>query len=82
MGGGVMGGGQPRSADRPMPRYRPAPEYPPLPDYLPLPATRRPPAIRRSRPPIPMRRRSGLASAARYPPCRHLAVRGHPPVPD
>ena len=35
MGGGVMGGGQPRPADRPMPHYRPAPEYPPRPAHLP-----------------------------------------------
>jgi hypothetical protein len=84
MGGGVMGGSQPRSADRPMPHYRPAPEYPPLLDDLRVPG--HPPAA--SYPPIPDHPISkhlpvaGWPAAPEYPAVpRYLSVRGHPPVP-
>lgn len=85
MGGGVMGGGQPRSADRPMPHYRPAPEYPPLLDDLRVPG--HPPAA--SYTPIPDHPISkhlpvaAWPAAPEYPAVPHyLSVRGHPPAPD
>jgi hypothetical protein len=85
MGGGVMGGGQPRSADRPMPHYRPAPEYPPLLDDLRMPGY--PPAA--SNPPVPdhpiskQLQVAAWPAAPEYPAVPHyLSVRGHPPVPD
>lgn len=77
-----MRGGQPRSADRPMPHYRPAPEYPPPPT-----APGHPPAA--SNPPVPDRPISkhlpvaAWPAAPEYPAVPHyLSVRGHPPVPD
>ncbi len=80
-----MGGGQPRSADRPMPHYRPAPEYPPLLDDLRVPG--HPPAA--SHPPVrdhPISTHLQAAAwpaAPEYPALPHyLSVRGHPPVPD
>jgi hypothetical protein len=76
--GGVMGGGQPGPADRPMPHYRPVPEYPPLPDDLPAAGAARRPGHR----PMPTDRPAECWLADDLAALDYLLIPDYPPEPD